>query len=172
MMQLPELDERLARAKASRRYGTALTDGLFMTSRDGLIFNRWKEAFLRPAQERYRQPVRPGREKDLVAVLEVLRLVLQIVHHDEDVGLRDLVEVAEPRQEARLMRGDDHFAPTGTAACAAPWCPRVSQLELSSVNRPSGVRRRYATGMSTAIGRKPIGWTRSHGGRRRTLGAK
>jgi hypothetical protein len=50
MMQLPELDERLARAKSSRRYGTALTDGLFMTSRDGLTFNRWKEAFLRPAQ--------------------------------------------------------------------------------------------------------------------------
>jgi hypothetical protein len=50
MMQLPELDERLARAKFSRRYGTALTEGLFMTSRNGLVFNRWKEAFLRPAQ--------------------------------------------------------------------------------------------------------------------------
>ncbi len=50
MMQLPELDERLVRAKSHRRYGTAITDGLFMTSRDGLVFNRWKEAFLRPGQ--------------------------------------------------------------------------------------------------------------------------
>jgi hypothetical protein len=30
------------------RLGTALTDGLFMTSRDGLYFRRWEEPFLRP----------------------------------------------------------------------------------------------------------------------------
>jgi len=34
------------------RYGTALTDGLFMTSRDGRTFHRWDEAFLRPGPER------------------------------------------------------------------------------------------------------------------------
>jgi hypothetical protein len=48
MMSLPGLDERLARSKASPRYGTAVTDGLFMTSRDGVLFHRWNEAFLRP----------------------------------------------------------------------------------------------------------------------------
>lgn len=48
MMALPGLEERLARAKASPRYGTAITDGLFMTSRDGVLFRRWNEAFLRP----------------------------------------------------------------------------------------------------------------------------
>lgn len=48
MMALPGLEERLARAKASRRYGTAITDGLLMTSRDGVLFYRWNEAFLRP----------------------------------------------------------------------------------------------------------------------------
>jgi len=48
MMALPGLEERLARAKASPRYGTAITDGLFMTSRDGVLFHRWNEAFLRP----------------------------------------------------------------------------------------------------------------------------
>ncbi len=48
MLALPELDERLARAKAHPRYGTTITDGVFMTSRDGLTFNRWSEAFLRP----------------------------------------------------------------------------------------------------------------------------
>ncbi|MHB8901498.1 MAG: hypothetical protein ACYC6Y_22330, partial [Thermoguttaceae bacterium] len=54
MMELPGLEERLARAKASPRYGTAITDGLFMTSRDGVLFRRWNEAFIRPG------PLRQG----------------------------------------------------------------------------------------------------------------
>lgn len=48
VLELPMLDERLARAAAGRRYGTAVTDALFMTSRDGLLWNRWPEAFIRP----------------------------------------------------------------------------------------------------------------------------
>jgi hypothetical protein len=48
MMALPGLEERLARARSHPRYGMALTDGLFMTSRDGVLFQRWNEAFLRP----------------------------------------------------------------------------------------------------------------------------
>lgn len=48
MTQLPGLDARVARYKAAPRYGTAVTDGLFMTSRDGTRFRRWNEAFLRP----------------------------------------------------------------------------------------------------------------------------
>ena len=52
MRALPGLDERLARAKASPRYGTAITDCLFMTSRDGVLFHRWNEAFLRPGPRR------------------------------------------------------------------------------------------------------------------------
>ena len=48
MRALPELAEREARSKISPRYGTALTDGLFMTSRDGQAFHRWLEAFIRP----------------------------------------------------------------------------------------------------------------------------
>ena len=45
---LPGLDERLVRASSHPRYGTAVTDALFMTSRDGLTFDRWPEAFIRP----------------------------------------------------------------------------------------------------------------------------
>jgi hypothetical protein len=52
MAALPGLEERLARSKASPRYGTAITDGLFMTSRDGVLFRRWNEAFLRPGPRR------------------------------------------------------------------------------------------------------------------------
>lgn len=48
MRALPELDHRLNRSKASDRYGMALTDGLFMTSRDGRTFHRWSETFIRP----------------------------------------------------------------------------------------------------------------------------
>lgn len=33
------------------RYGLAVTDGLFMSSRDGRDFRRWNEAFLRPGPE-------------------------------------------------------------------------------------------------------------------------
>ncbi|MCK5704063.1 MAG: hypothetical protein KAI29_23075, partial [Cyclobacteriaceae bacterium] len=36
----------------SERYGTALTEGLLMASRDGETFKRWNEAFLRPGIER------------------------------------------------------------------------------------------------------------------------
>jgi len=48
MFDLPGMDERVTRAKVNPRYGTVITDGLFMTSRDGRTFNRWAEAFLRP----------------------------------------------------------------------------------------------------------------------------
>ncbi|MBN1290515.1 MAG: hypothetical protein JXB48_01655, partial [Candidatus Latescibacteria bacterium] len=45
---LPEVEHRRKRSNASERYGTATTDGLFMSSRDGLTFKRWGEAFIRP----------------------------------------------------------------------------------------------------------------------------
>ena len=45
---LPELEHRCLRSKASPRYGTALTEPLFMSSRDGVTFRRWEEAFIRP----------------------------------------------------------------------------------------------------------------------------
>ena len=46
--RLPSLELRKQRAKTHPRYGSAVTDGLLMTSRDGLSFRRWDEAFLRP----------------------------------------------------------------------------------------------------------------------------
>ncbi len=51
MRSLPELTERENRAAKSQRYGTALTESLLMTSRNGHLFNRWNEAFLRPGIE-------------------------------------------------------------------------------------------------------------------------
>ena len=45
---LPELEERRRRASVSERYGSPLTDGMFMSSRDGLTFNLWPESFIRP----------------------------------------------------------------------------------------------------------------------------
>lgn len=52
MRALPERAEREDRAKASQRYGTAITEGLFMASRDGVHFKRYNDAFLRPGIER------------------------------------------------------------------------------------------------------------------------
>ncbi|WP_240928034.1 hypothetical protein [Thalassoroseus pseudoceratinae] len=52
MNQLPGLEERQYRSKQSQRYGTAVTDAAFMTSRDGLTFHRWSEAFIRPGPSR------------------------------------------------------------------------------------------------------------------------
>jgi hypothetical protein len=49
---LPDVAHRQARMKISPRYGTAVTDGLFMSSRDGRLFRRWGEAILRPGIER------------------------------------------------------------------------------------------------------------------------
>ena len=49
---LPEPENRQWRAKASERYGRALTEGLLMASRDGVNFKRWNEGFLRPGIER------------------------------------------------------------------------------------------------------------------------
>lgn len=48
MKELPGLDEREYRAKKHPRYGTTVTDAAFMTSRDGISFHRWGEAFIRP----------------------------------------------------------------------------------------------------------------------------
>jgi len=52
MRALPERENRELRASASRRFGTALTEGLLMASRDGVRFKRWNEAFLRPGIQR------------------------------------------------------------------------------------------------------------------------
>lgn len=52
MRALPELEHREMRASASLRYGTALTEGLLMASRDGVHFKRWNEAFLPPGVQR------------------------------------------------------------------------------------------------------------------------
>lgn len=46
--ELPSPDLRKARSKTHPRYGSVVTDGLLMASRDGLRFHRWNEAFLRP----------------------------------------------------------------------------------------------------------------------------
>jgi hypothetical protein len=48
LLDLPGLDERLARAETHPRYGMSITDTLFMSSRDGQSFHRWSEAFIRP----------------------------------------------------------------------------------------------------------------------------
>jgi len=48
MEALPNLEHRRLRSTSEDRYGMAITDGLFMTSRDGVTFKRWGEAFLRP----------------------------------------------------------------------------------------------------------------------------
>ena len=48
MRALPDPKNRELRASAHERYGTALTEGLLMASRDGVKFKRWNEAFLRP----------------------------------------------------------------------------------------------------------------------------
>jgi len=45
---LPRLDYRELRGAKSRREGTAITEGLLMSSRDGQRFVVWGEAFLRP----------------------------------------------------------------------------------------------------------------------------
>jgi hypothetical protein len=52
MRALPEGEHRRLRAAAHLRYGTALTEGLLMSSRDGVHFHRWNEAFLRPGIQR------------------------------------------------------------------------------------------------------------------------
>lgn len=52
MKALPDPEHRQRRMKFSPRYGTTVTDGMFMTSRDGRSFHRWDEAFLRPGPER------------------------------------------------------------------------------------------------------------------------
>jgi len=46
--RLPSLNERKLRSKTSSRYGSAVTDSLLMTSRDGRTFHRWNETFMRP----------------------------------------------------------------------------------------------------------------------------
>jgi hypothetical protein len=48
---LPECEHRQLRAAVNERFGTALSDGLFMSSRDGVCFKRWQEAFIRPGPQ-------------------------------------------------------------------------------------------------------------------------
>ncbi|MEO5997706.1 MAG: hypothetical protein ABIN89_13285 [Chitinophagaceae bacterium] len=52
MRALPDGEHRELRSSHNLRYGTALTDAMLMTSRDGIQFTRWSESFLRPGIER------------------------------------------------------------------------------------------------------------------------
>lgn len=52
LMALPDPVHRQRRMNFSPRYGSVITDGLFMSSRDGFTFKRWNEAFIRPGPER------------------------------------------------------------------------------------------------------------------------
>ncbi len=45
---LPQRDHRKVRSDRNLREGTAVTDGMFMSSRDGLNFDIWPESFIRP----------------------------------------------------------------------------------------------------------------------------
>ncbi|MCE5345317.1 MAG: hypothetical protein LLG13_03365 [Bacteroidales bacterium] len=46
MQALPDPEHRQKRMKFSPRYGTVITNGLFMSSYDGFNFHRWDEVFL------------------------------------------------------------------------------------------------------------------------------
>ncbi|MFO7901582.1 MAG: hypothetical protein R6U98_02885 [Pirellulaceae bacterium] len=50
--QLPQREYRELVASSSRRSGTAFTDGMFISSRDGLRFDVWPESFIRPGIQR------------------------------------------------------------------------------------------------------------------------
>lgn len=52
MRALPQPEHRAMRSKAHLRYGTSLTEALVMASRDGVHFERWNEAFIRPGIQR------------------------------------------------------------------------------------------------------------------------
>src|SRR6185312_3607268 len=57
----------------------------------------------------------------------VAPLELDMVEQDEKVRVEHPVEVAQPRQEVRLVNGDEHAAPFGIDACrlqihsCGPW---------------------------------------------------
>lgn len=46
--ELPELARRKRISGQLKRLGTAITDTMFLTSRDGFVFHVWPEAFIRP----------------------------------------------------------------------------------------------------------------------------
>jgi len=52
MQALPDPDHRQKRMKFSPRFGTVITNGLFMSSYDGSNFHRWDEVFIPAGPER------------------------------------------------------------------------------------------------------------------------
>jgi hypothetical protein len=48
----PAMNNGFRAVTVHERYGTALTENLIMAGRDGVIFKRWNEAFIRPGIER------------------------------------------------------------------------------------------------------------------------
>lgn len=52
MRALPDPEHRKRRMSFSPRYGSTVTDGLFMSSRDGIHFNKWEQPFIRAGIQR------------------------------------------------------------------------------------------------------------------------
>jgi len=48
---LPEVEHRRKMSARSPRLGAVVTDGLFMASRDGKVFHKWPDVFIRPGPQ-------------------------------------------------------------------------------------------------------------------------
>ncbi|MDQ3622200.1 MAG: hypothetical protein M3463_06895 [Verrucomicrobiota bacterium] len=94
---LPEREHREQRRAINPRYGAAMTEGLIMTSRDGVTFKRWNEAFLRP---RHRAR----------GHLELRAAVHRLAPRGDQVRARGRAQRALPLCERELLDGQQQRA--------------------------------------------------------------
>ena len=138
---LPRYEYRQIRAKGSPREGTAVTDGMFITSRDRKLFSVWPESFVRPGPPHARQ------------------LVLR--RHVPELGLgRD--EVGHRGRAVRVVavRDRTHFAGNRRRAPALQPAHRRVRLAARSVSR------RRAADKTHHVCREPVEPERLDIGRR------
>ena len=97
--KLPHPDLRRLRSSVSPRYGSAVTDGLMMTSRDGLTFKRWGEALIRPWPSPNRQ-------------LGLRRQHDRLGDHENEIGPRPGARRAVDLRGGGLLDGKEHEDPS------------------------------------------------------------
>src|SRR5690606_18391546 len=93
-------------------------------------------------QHRHDEPLQAALHGDAVAVLEVLPFELDVIDDAEDLRPPDLVEVAQPRHEVRLVSTQEHAVPP-SASCG-PLGRRAGQCALKPTKGPGSATRRDA----------------------------
>lgn len=162
--QLPAHRDRKRASKQLRRLGTALTDTLFIVSRDGVRFHVWPEAFVRPGIQ-HRGNWFYGDAGIALGFAETKSSFHESAPNELSFYVKENGRIAEPGQLRRHRLRLDGFASLnasleGGTAVTKPLVFQGDRLEINFCTSAGGSLR---VEIQDADGRPKLGFAMSDG---------